>query len=196
MNPRMATRVVLASALAFIAILFLATVSYGASATTTAVPNAPAQVTSPTKPVPFSCADSAYSRNAFLKQSQWSTTRKSLLGARVRVTGGWLDSYTGKVLKNASDVDVDHVVALAYAFRNGACSWSAAQKRAFANDTVNLLLTRDSVNVAKSDKSPAEWLPPRSVCVYETRWLAVTRKYGLTPTSKDSAVLRRCRLVK
>ena len=176
LNPRTATRVILAAAMAFVILMFLATVSaHGAM-----------------------CPDSLkrYERTDFIKQAQWSSTRKMLLSARQRSTGGWTDAYTGKVIRGADSVDVDHVVALAYAFRIGACQWSTAQKRMFANDSVNLLLTRDSINTSKSDKSVSGWLPPRNACAFVRRWLSVTRKYGLAPTQQDSVVLRNCKLVK
>ena len=37
-------------------------------------------------------------------------------------------------LNSASDVDIDHVVPLAEAWRSGADSWTTDRRRAFAND--------------------------------------------------------------
>ena len=49
-------------------------------------------------------------------------------------TGKWLSLYDGETWTKASDVDVDHVVALAEAWRSGAWKWSAARRQAYAND--------------------------------------------------------------
>jgi hypothetical protein len=44
--------------------------------------------------------------------------------------GTWLDPYTGQTLTDSSEVDIDHVVPLANAWRSGASSaaWSTADR--------------------------------------------------------------------
>ena len=44
--------------------------------------------------------------------------------------GEWLDPYTGTTLTDSEDVDIDHVVPLANAWRSGAAGWDEGQKEA------------------------------------------------------------------
>ena len=69
-----------------------------------------------------------------------STTKVSFAGEnRCRVvTGRWISPFTGKVIQNGSEIDIDHVVPLKWAWDHGAKTWSRAKREKFANDTVNL----------------------------------------------------------
>ena len=60
--------------------------------------------------------------------------------------GEWLGPYTGEMFTEASDVDIDHIVPLAHAHRNGGTAWSRTLKRQFANDPMNLLVVDDATN--------------------------------------------------
>ena len=95
--------------------------------------------------------------------------------------GSWVCPYTGKTYTKASDIDIDHIVPLSYAHRHGAAEWSREQKRAFANDPLNLLSVEDNTNQSKGDKGPARWMPPLESYrgEYLKRWGAVVSKYGL-----------------
>ncbi len=42
--------------------------------------------------------------------------------------------YDGLTFTNPSDLDIDHVVPLAEAWRSGASSWTTTTRQAFAND--------------------------------------------------------------
>tara|TARA_R110000823_G_scaffold152048_1_gene283012 strand:- start:149 stop:751 length:603 start_codon:yes stop_codon:yes gene_type:complete len=86
-----------------------------------------------------------------------STTRArfaSAKGCRV-VTGRWISPFTGEVLQNASDVDIDHVVPLAWAWERGAKNWSKEKRERFANDPKNLLpveasFSKDQYRIGKA----------------------------------------------
>jgi hypothetical protein len=54
------------------------------------------------------------------------------------VTGRWISPFTGNVIQNSSEIDIDHVVPLKWAWERGARGWSQAERERFANDTVNL----------------------------------------------------------
>lgn len=150
-----------------------------------------------------------YSREKF---PHWSTvsgacdTREAVLveqGQRVRVdpdtcrpvTGTWLSPYDGGVWTQASDVDIDHVVPLAEAWRSGAARWTTAEREQFANDRWHpqLLAVTDNLNQAKGAQDPARWRPPlRSYwCTYADDWIAVKDAYRLTADAAEVAALRR-----
>jgi Protein of unknown function (DUF1524) len=105
-------------------------------------------------------------------------------------TGKWLSLYDGETWTLASDVDVDHVVALAEAWRSGAWKWSSARRQAYANDlgvAWTLRAVTDNVNQAKSDDDPTYWLPPleSATCLYLTEWVAVKIRWKLTVDAEE-----------
>ena len=122
-----------------------------------------------------------------------------------KVKSGTLDDpYTGKTIHfvrgpNTSDkVQIDHVVALADAWRSGANDWSTAERYRFANDTYNLLPVDGDANQEKGSASAAYWLPTNGDyrCDYVARQIGVKAKYQLSVTSKEKdamlAVLHTC----
>lgn len=114
-----------------------------------------------------------------------------------RVTSGTLaDPYTAARIpytRGASEVDIDHVVALSDAWQTGAQQWSPARRVAFANDPVNLLAVDAHTNRSKGDGDAATWLPPnkRFRCVYVARQVAVKRKYKLAVTAAEENAINR-----
>src|SRR5690606_10585298 len=82
----------------------------------------------------------------------------------VVLSGILADPYTSAKIRfergGASEVDVDHVVALGNAWVTGAAEWPFKQRVALANDPLNLLAVEASANRAKSDADAATWLPP------------------------------------
>ncbi len=116
-------------------------------------------------------------------QIQWSRD-----SCRV-VRGRWTDSYTGRTFTSASDVDIDHLVPLKWAWDHGAHSWSDEKRQQFANDRLNLFVVESSVNTEKSSQGPMSWLPPnaRFRCQYVTRFAQVVLKYDLALESDEEA---------
>ena len=112
--------------------------------------------------------------------------------------GTWRCPYTGKIFTKASDIDIDHIVPLAHAFKTGGASWSRQKKRAFANDPINLLSVEDNINQEKGDKAPDEWRPPRQEYwpEYARKWRAVKKKYRLTISSSEEAALRKMEAIR
>jgi hypothetical protein len=136
--------------------------------------------------------------NRDLENKQWRAgTRRCVV-----IVGDLTDPYTGAALHfvkaDAGAVQIDHVVALADAWRSGAASWSDARRRDFANDPSNLLAVDGRVNQAKGDADASEWLPPlvEARCDYVGRRIAVKSEYGLSVTGAErdamAAVLARC----
>lgn len=95
--------------------------------------------------------------------------------------GRWLDPYTGKTFTNAADVDIDHLVPLAWAHARGAAEWPSERKIAFANWEPNLFPVMNSVNREKGAAGPIEWLPPRLEyrCEYILRFERVVKTWDL-----------------
>jgi hypothetical protein len=120
-----------------------------------------------------------------------TTTPK--IGAKCKLTGGkWLSAYDGKVVTNASQLDVDHLVPLAEAWRSGAWMWSDAEREIYANDLQNkraLIAVSASNNRTKGDKDPSKWLPTKEKCKYIESWITVKLKYSLTADDKEASAL-------
>lgn len=117
-----------------------------------------------------------------IAESSVATTRSS--GCIVR-TGRWYSWLDGRTWTDPSDVEIDHLVALAEAWDSGAHAWSATQRRLFANDLRyrwSLSAVTSSVNRAKSDHDPASWLPPLTDarCTYVIRWMKVKYRWRLS----------------
>jgi hypothetical protein len=120
-------------------------------------------------------------------------------------SGRLTDPYTGEVRpflrgeQTSPLVTVDHVVALAAAWRTGAASWSARRREEFANDPLNLLTVTRETNEDKAAGDAARWLPPLSAarCPFVARQVAVKARYRLSVTPQEKAAIRavldRCR---
>jgi hypothetical protein len=124
-------------------------------------------------------------------------------GSTCDVQSGLLaDPYTAGPVRfergGASEVDVDHVVALGDAWQTGAQQWSYEKRVRFANDPLNLLAVDASANRQKADSDAASWLPPNKAfrCDYIARQIAVKRRYRawVKPAERDAMerVLARC----
>ncbi len=108
-------------------------------------------------------------------------------------TGRWVSVYDGIVSTTPSDLDIDHVVALKEAWDSGAWSWSAARRRAFANDLSDprtLIAVSATSNRKKSDKDPSSWLPQSSqVCAYLESWVSIKLKWDLSVDEREQKIL-------
>jgi hypothetical protein len=93
--------------------------------------------------------------------------------------GRWKCPYTGRVLTLASDVDVDHVIPLKWAYDHGGADWSPEKKRRFANDPLNLLVVDDEINKIKGSRGINSWKPPKSRNKYRKLWRKIKKKYLL-----------------
>ncbi|WP_327246610.1 HNH endonuclease family protein [Streptomyces sp. NBC_01320] len=152
-------------------------------------------------------SSTGYSRDKFphwITQSGTCNTREVVLkrdGTNVvqdsscaAVSGSWYSQYDGATWTAASDLDIDHMVPLAEAWRSGASSWTTAQRQSFANDLTRpqLIAVTDNVNQSKSDQDPAEWLPSRTAyrCTYVRAWVHVKHYYNLTVDSAEKSALQ------
>lgn len=103
------------------------------------------------------------------------------------VSGLWLDPYTGNFYELASDLDVEHIVPLKWAYDHGGANWSREKKRQFAEDPDNLWLVDDGRNQSKGHQGPDDWMPPYGPVkkYYLQRFMAVLEKYGLEATDVE-----------
>ena len=107
------------------------------------------------------------------------------------VSGSWVGPYTGATLTDSSDVDIDHIVPLANAWRSGASEWNTADREAYANDPGVLLSTDDGANQEKGDKGPEAWRPPNQSywCEYARRWVNIKSTWRLSVNEAEYTAL-------
>ncbi|TQM80677.1 uncharacterized protein DUF1524 [Saccharothrix saharensis] len=154
-----------------------------------------------------------YSRDRFphwSSQGQGCDTRDVVLqrqgadvrtGERCKITSGtWTSAYDGKVVADPGELDIDHTVALAEAWRSGADKWTDEQREKFANDLggLQLIAVTASSNRAKGDQDAAKWKPPVQSywCTYARAVVSVKTLYALTVDEAErdalGAMLKTC----
>jgi hypothetical protein len=114
------------------------------------------------------------------------------VGRGCKVTSGsWYDPYTDQTFTDPQDIDTDHVVPLAEAWRSGASSWNDDQLERYANDPEVLLSVEDNANESKGDKDPAAWKPPNEEewCDYAQRWVSIKAEYDLSVDEEEKETL-------
>jgi hypothetical protein len=107
-------------------------------------------------------------------------------GCRV-LAGEWHDPYTGKVFTDPKNLDVDHVVALGWAYYHGARNWTKQQREAYANDLENqehLIAVENTANRQKGRQGPDTWKPANKAawCDYGRMWARITYRWNLMLT--------------
>jgi hypothetical protein len=109
-------------------------------------------------------------------------------------SGSWYSYYDGITRYSASQISIDHVVALAEAWRSGASHWTTARRQAFANDLngPQLIAVTTEVNSSKGDRDPSSWKPPRTgaYCGYSKFWIHTKYRWGLHLQSAEKSALQ------
>lgn len=97
------------------------------------------------------------------------------------IYGTWACPYTGITTHDPSDLDIDHIVPLEWAWNHGADKWDSEKRRKFANDPINTVAVIARVNRAKGSKGPYYWMPPNLAYgpSYIARFTLVVMEYGL-----------------
>ncbi|MEV0375083.1 HNH endonuclease family protein [Streptomyces sp. NPDC050636] len=143
-----------------------------------------------------------YSRTKFphwIKQEGQCDTREVVLardGDAVEqdekcraVSGSWFSEYDDKMLTSSGQIDIDHMVPLANAWRSGADEWTPQKRKTFANDLEEpqLIAVSASSNRQKGDKSPDQWAPQYSYwCTYARAWIDIKYLYQLNVTEPET----------
>ena len=107
-------------------------------------------------------------------------------------TGRWLDPYDDIYYYSASDVQIDHLVALYESWISGLGNLDAALQRRFANTgsleegvlpetSHNFLAVGASSNGEKGSSDPTEWMPRNEAyhCTYLKKWVLIKAQSGL-----------------
>ncbi|MFF5728199.1 HNH endonuclease family protein [[Kitasatospora] papulosa] len=122
-------------------------------------------------------------------------TTKPEKGERCALTGGvWMSYYDEVEVTDARKLDIDHMVPLAEAWDSGAYDWTAERRQAYANDLGfqrSLVAVTAKTNRSKSDKDPAQWLPPAqgARCTYAADWTATKLRWKLSADQNERGAL-------
>lgn len=109
------------------------------------------------------------------------------------LSGTWIDPYTGEILHDPGDIDIDHVLSAAAAFRAGMNARTQDVRTLFANSPGSLVAVSASTNRSKGDRGPDvggaddEWKPPSrdAWCSFGLRWVQIKTDFDLDYTSQD-----------
>ena len=208
---------------AVLALLFVAALPAGCTTTTDTSTSEPAFSTTRVSPPREEPGDTAalvvaepaadltpYRRDAF--GNDWSYESTTGCNTRERVlieeslvpavvddrchpsSGRWVSAYDGVTTSDPTDLQIDHFIPLAEAWRSGAATWTPERRLAFANDLsspLTLVAVTGSSNESKSDSTPDQWLPPdhHAWCSYATSWVTVKHRWALTVTAPEKATL-------
>ena len=143
-------------------------------------------------------------RNDILKRDLTSVVFKAKTRNCVVESGILVDRYSGETINfvrgniSSMEVQIDHVVALSNAWQTGAFKLTADQRKALANDPLNLFAVKGRLNSQKGDGDAATWLPPLKSfrCSYVAQQIAVKAKYSLWVVAPEksamAAILAKC----
>jgi len=136
-------------------------------------------------------------RNDILKRDLTSVIYKAGTRNCVVLSGTLLDRYSGETINflrgnvTSMEVQIDHVVALSNAWQTGAFKLTVDQRKALANDPMNLFAVKGRLNSQKGDGDAATWLPPLKNfrCAYVAQQIAVKAKYSLWVVAPEKAAM-------
>ncbi len=136
-------------------------------------------------------------RNDILKRDLTNEVFKEKTNGCTVLSGTLVDPFSGETINfvrgvaTSSEVQIDHSVALSNAWQTGAFKLTPDQRKAFANDPLNLMAVKGRLNSQKGDGDAATWLPPLKSfrCDYVSRQIAVKIKYKLWFTAPEKEAM-------
>jgi hypothetical protein len=136
-------------------------------------------------------------RNDMLKRDLTDIVYKTGTRNCVVASGTLVDRYSGESINfvrgnvTSMEVQIDHVVALSNAWQTGAFKLTADQRKALANDPMNLFAVKGRLNSQKGDGDAATWLPPLKSfrCAYVAQQIAFKDKYSLWVVPPEKAAM-------
>lgn len=151
-----------------------------------------------------------YDREALFAPSGWvdangtgCTTREDILARDLENTeidgctveyGETTGAYSAEQIEHVqgdSQVDIEHVVAVGQAWRNGAHDWDEATRHQFYQDPENLIAVSASENQSKSDRDVTDYMPPNqgAYCTFTAAKVYVKDKYDLAMNPEEHAFI-------
>ena len=136
-------------------------------------------------------------RNDILKRDLTNVVFRAGTHDCVVLSGILHDPYSGTNISfvrgaaTSALVQIDHIVSLSNAWQTGAFKLSLATRTLMANDPLELLAVKGSLNTQKSDGDAATWLPPLKSyrCAFVARQVAVKAKYDLWVTKPEKEAI-------
>jgi hypothetical protein len=107
-------------------------------------------------------------------------------------TGKWISYYDHTTFRDASKLDIDHLVPLAEAWDSGAKKWNSDTRKRYANDLADprtLVAVSAHSNRSKGDRDPADWMPTYGKCAYVRQWVAVKIRWNLNVNRSEKRAL-------
>ena len=106
-------------------------------------------------------------------------------------SGDWFGAFTGTVVQDPGNLDIDHMVPLKNAHDSGGWAWTVDRKREYANyllDADHLIAVTARANRSKGARGPHEWKPSATTywCTYATDWAEVKERWDLTLTQPEA----------
>jgi len=102
--------------------------------------------------------------------------------------GIWICRYTGSIITNPSELDIDHFIPLKEAWISGADKWSQERRIEYANylaDPNHLIAVTAKSNREKGAKNPSDWMPLINRVEYRILWIMIKEKWGLCFDKKE-----------
>lgn len=117
-------------------------------------------------------------------------SRRGTTGKCEVETGYWQSEYETFSASQASEITVDHLVALKEAWISGAREWSEDRLKRYFNDLdfeFSLSLMSKALNSEKGSNDPSSWLPAQATCEYVVRWVAVKYRWNLSVDADEKS---------
>ena len=111
-------------------------------------------------------------------------------------SGTWIDPYSGTKSLNSHDIQIDHFVPLKNAYVSGAWDWPREKRCHYGNFLsykFHLLPVYGPQNSKKSDKTPADYLPPdeKYICQYLQQWLTIKITWSLLMSPPEAESIQK-----
>lgn len=102
----------------------------------------------------------------------------------------YLDPYTNQYITSKKLIDRDHIIPLGYVHQHGGSDWDKDKKNQYAFDVSVSVDVHRTENRSKSDKGPAQYMPPANKEAYAYSWLVIANKYGISISKADLEVIK------
>jgi hypothetical protein len=110
------------------------------------------------------------------------------------LTGLWICPYTGRIMTNVEDIDIDHMVPLGEAYVSGADTWPQLRRKQYANYLNNpnhLIAVYKAANRSKNNSDPRIWMPPNIAYwkTYLDNWVTIKKQWGLSIDTQEQFMI-------